>query len=566
MNAPADLPDLLRQLADLSDVRGASLEAHDLRRAAAAVDSLGPDGTARLTRLARRGRLHLHDAIVPPDTEWRIREILAEGAQEVLRRARTSLPALFRHLLDAAAIDAAEARALARLDVLTLSDLELALHDGRARSALSHAGASRLDALLPSLLEQRETMVLGRAWDLLESLLTLLAGASPPLPLFEPAGDVRRSEPFVTGIVLVAASESPARVLEAVCALLESGTFHHRGSSRAIVGFRGTEVDFRISEPVARGTVLFVATGANRHVAAVLGRNPSQDPCPSEADLYARAGLVFVPPELRDGSDEIEAAARGTLPSLVNRTDIHGDLHMHTTYSDGRDSVAAMVRECVSLGYEYLAITDHSQSAAASRTLGRDDIARQRDEIDRARQAFPQIRILHGVEVDILCDGRLDFPDRLLERFDIVLASLHERCGHDGRRLTSRCLGALRHPLVTIFTHPLNRIPGQRGPYPLDFERVFEVAAETATALEVDGAPGHLDLDGAHARLAVRAGATLAVDSDCHRARSLERQMRLGVGTARRGWVEPVHVLNARPLDEVLAFIARKRNPSPTEP
>jgi DNA polymerase (family 10) len=192
---------------------------------------------------------------------------------------------------------------------------------------------------------------------------------------------------------------------------------------------------------------------------------------------------------------------------------------------------------------------DHrsSERAAASRTLTRADLGRQRDEIARIRERYPQLEILHGVEADIMPDGRLDFPDAALEPLDIVLASLHDSAGHDAKALTRRAVQAIRHPLVTVFTHPANRIVGRRAGYPLDFDALYAAAAETGTALEVDGAPAHIDLDGEHARAAIAAGVTLTIDSDCHRARWLDRQMRFGIGTARRGWVEPRHVLNARP-------------------
>jgi DNA polymerase (family 10) len=232
---------------------------------------------------------------------------------------------------------------------------------------------------------------------------------------------------------------------------------------------------------------------------------------------------------------------------------------MHTTYSDGADALEAMVAQCCALGYEYIAITDHSERAGASRTLSRDDLARQRDEIAQARERYPQIAILHGAEVDIMPDGRLDFPDAVLEPLDLVLASLHDAAGQDGETLTRRCIRAIRHPLVTIITHPGNRVVGRRGIYPLDYDAVYAAAAETGTALEVDGAPSHLDLDGEHARAAIAAGVTLTIDSDCHRVRALDLQMQLGIGTARRGWVEPRHVLNTRPLADVRAFVAAKR-------
>jgi DNA polymerase (family 10) len=175
------------------------------------------------------------------------------------------------------------------------------------------------------------------------------------------------------------------------------------------------------------------------------------------------------------------------------------------------------------------------------------------------RSRISGIKILHGIEVDIMHDGSLDFDDPLLEGFDIVLASLHDDRGDDGARLTDRYIRAMEHPMVNIITHPANRAPGYSPGYDLDFDRLFDAAVETGTAMEVDGAPGHLDMDGAIARKAVDAGVTIAIDSDCHRAEALERQMRFGIGTARRGWIQASHVLNARSVDDVRAFVARKR-------
>lgn len=185
--------------------------------------------------------------------------------------------------------------------------------------------------------------------------------------------------------------------------------------------------------------------------------------------------------------------------------------------------------------------------------------SRQRAEIDELRARIPDVHILHGVEVDILQDGSLDFPDELLAQFDIVLASLHDHGGHDGHRLTDRYLQSIRHPLVNVITHPANRSPARSEGYDVDFDQLFAAAAATGTAMEIDGAPGHLDMDGALARRAIAAGVTLTVDSDCHRAEALGRQMRFGLGTARRGWIEPRHVLNTGGVEDVRAFVARKR-------
>jgi DNA polymerase (family 10) len=211
------------------------------------------------------------------------------------------------------------------------------------------------------------------------------------------------------------------------------------------------------------------------------------------------------------------------------------------------------------LGYEYVAITDHSPSAAASRVLTRDRVARQAEDVAAVRRRVDGITVLHGVEVDILPDGSLDFPDDLLAGLDLVLASLHDPAGQSPDELLERYIGAMRHPLVSIVTHPANRTPGRDEGYALDFDTLFAVAAETGTIVEVDGGPAHLDLDGALAAQAVAAGALLSIDSDCHDANRLARQMRFGVGTARRGGIQPAHVVNTLPVDALRAVLRRKR-------
>jgi DNA polymerase (family 10) len=400
---------------------------------------------------------------------------------------------------------------------------------------------------------------LGRAWDLLETLAATLADACPSLQSLTPAGDARRYEPLVSSLILVGSSADPPAALDLACGTSPVTDVRHRTARGATLLYGDIECDLRVAATDEYGSVLFSATGSAAHVDAVTRRRGRPAICASEADVYAHAGLPWIPPELRQGVGEIEAALAGALPALVTREDMRGDLHMHSTWSDGRDTLEDMLASCAALGYEYVAITDHSQGAAASRTVDADDLARQREEVDRLRERYPSMTVLHGIEVDILEDGRLDFSDRLLEPLDIVVASLHERFNQSGRTLTRRCVQAIRHPLVNIISHPANQLVGRREGYDLDFEALYAAAVETGTALEIDGAPGHLDLDGEHARVAIAAGVTITIDSDCHRAPALDRQMRFGVGTARRGWVEPRHVLNTRGIDEVRAFVAAKR-------
>jgi DNA polymerase (family 10) len=473
---------------------------------------------------------------------------------------RPSSSWLIRRLVDLPALATHHAALLAgQLGVLTLADLELVLDDGRLSHALPEPEFHRVRSAVDLLDLDAPRMPLGRALDLVDGLVADLSRTAALLTGLAPAGDVRRFEPVVRDLVVVMAAGDPGAAIDAISTSRAFSAVLHKGNRRVVAQYRDVEVDLRVAAPDEYGTVLFKATGARAHAAAVSARRGRPSLWPREEDVYRQAGLAWIPPELRHASGEIDAAGRAALPRLLERGDIRGDLHMHSTYSDGRDTMAEMAAACAALGYEYIAISDHSQRAAASRTLAIDDIPRQRDEIESLRGRFPCLAILHGVEVDILLDGSLDFPDHVLERFDIVLASLHESGRQDARTLTGRCLAAIRHPLVNVITHPANRLVGHSPGYALDWDAVYTAAAETGTALEVDGAPAHLDLDGEHARAAVAAGATLVLDSDCHRARALGRQMDMAVGTARRGWVEPRHVLNTRPLDEVRAFVAEKR-------
>ncbi len=545
-------------LADLAEIRGESAAASDLRRAAAAIASLGEEGAARLLSRARRDRLD-NESGIDPSLHGALRDIALGLGADAIKNARSRVPLLIRRLLELSAIDSSQALALAGLGIVTLADLEQALDSGRLAGSFGGHQGQRLSEAAATLAAEQRPITLGRAWDFIDGLLDAIAGSGAVLDAIAPSGDVRRSEPLIGAFVVVASAPDPPAAVESLCTMRGADDVLHRTARRAVLMRDGVEVDVRVAAPDEHGTVLLTTTGPRAHLAALGGRGVRPVLSRTEEQAYAVAGLPCIPPELRQGAGELEMAASRALPRLVCRGDILGDLHMHSNYSDGTDSVDAMVRQCSALGYAYIAITDHSEGAAASRTLARSQIARQRAEIDRLRARHPQMTILHGVEVDILPDGRLDFPDDVLARFDIVLASMHESARQDGRTLTRRCITAMRHPLVTIISHPANRLVGRRPGYPLDFEAIYAAAVETGTALEIDGAPSHLDLDGEHARAAVAAGVTVSIDSDCHRSRFLDRQMRFGIGTARRGWVEPRHVLNTRPLAELLAFITAKR-------
>jgi len=398
-----------------------------------------------------------------------------------------------------------------------------------------------------------------------------------PAQSVTPVGGVRRFAPDVADTALLAAfaATHQADVLERFSALPMVTSILDRNSSAVRLDTVRGALTVYVANPETAGAAMVWHTGSRRHTAALAERAARRDLVFTDGELRRRNGsaltviteeelyrlleLPLIPPELREGSGEIAAADHGRLPCLVSTGHVRGDLHMHTTWSDGRDTVESMVFAAHALGYEYVAITDHSERAWSSRRLSAADIPRQRAEIDAVRQAFSGFTILHGVEVDIMPDGSLDFDDEVLAGFDIVLASLHDQAGQSREELTARYLAAIRHPLVNVITHPANRSPAFSDGYDVDFDRMIAAAVESGTGLEIDGAPGHLDMDGALARRAAQAGVTVTIDSDCHRSDALARQMRYGVGTARRGWIEPHHVLNARSVEDVRRFVADKR-------
>ena len=511
----------------------------------------------------------LVDPAVPfegdPQLRQRLRHMYEAGAWVLLESAIADLPADLRWLFESGAVTVPQLAAIYRhTGATSAAELGAAVAARALRkiAGLDDAIEAAVGAALPSLRQAIPRIPLGRATGLVSPLLEQLR-ARPDVQWAMPAGSLRRGQDSVGDLEVVAASEQPAAAIDELTRS-PAGRVLHASERRLYLLLDRVQLAVRFPRPSEAGAALLRLTGSLEHLRRLerIARDRNVDlfaPAATEDEVYARLGLPFIPPEIRNGDDEVRAAREGGLPHLVARGDIRGDLHMHTSWSDGRDSVEMMVSACQELGYEYMAITDHSPRAMASRTLTTDGIARQAEEIAGLRERYPDVQILHGCEVDILPDGRLDFSDRILQRFDIVLASLHDDAGHGPQDLERRYLAAMKHPLVSVITHPTNRlIPHRRG-YDLDYDRIFEAAAESGTAVEVDGAPAHLDLDGALARRAIASGATIVIDSDCHRADALDRQMDLGVMTARRGWVQASDVLNTRPLDAVRAFFARKR-------
>ena len=542
-------------------MRGDAAEAAMLEKGVALVNTLGIKSDLDLGPIV--------DPAVPfegdPLLHQRLSHMYDAGAWVLMESALADLPADLRWLFESGAVTLPQLAAIHEATGATAaSDIRVAIDDGSLRRVpgLDDATEKAIVEALPALRATAPRTALGRAITIADPILARLR-ETPGIDWAMPAGSLRRAEETVGDIDIVASAPDPSAAIEELSRHQDAGRVLHRSERRIYFLLDRAQLGVRFPDPVQAGSTLWRLTGSVAHVAAIgrLAKQRGVDllTAATEEELYARVDLPFIPAEIREGEDEIAAAREGRLPLLISRAHIRGDLHMHTSFSDGRDTVEAMITECHRLGYEYMAITDHSQNAGTSRTLTADGIAQQADEIAAMRERFPSMAIFHGCEVDIMPDGRLDFPDRILEKFDIVLASLHDSAGHDPDRLEKRYVAAMKHPLVTLITHPTNRLLPHRRGYRLDWDRMFAMAIETKTFMEVDGAPGHLDMDGALARRAIAAGVTVMIDSDSHRAEMLGRQMDLGVATARRGWVEPKHVVNTRPAAEVRALIKSKR-------
>jgi DNA polymerase (family 10) len=562
----------LEQLASLATMRG------DIAEAALWARAIDLVRTNNIESDADAGPLFENPAAdSDPEVLRRLRQMYEAGGWVLVESAIADLPADLRWLFESGAVTIEQLAEIHRTFGLTsAADIADAVREHKLRTlpGFNPELEAAIAAALPTLRSRIPRIPLGRAVTVAELLLEPLR-AVPGVAWALPVGSLRRGQDMVGDIEILAPTDQPGAAIDAVLALHTSTHILHRSERRLYVLADRVQIGVRLPPPENAGADLLHLTGSRAHFEALqahaaargltLTARGLQDgdgtlvPAAAEADIYAALGLPLIPPEIRDGDDEIVLASRGALPTLVSRADIRGDLHMHSLWSDGRDPIEAMVEECRALGYEYMAITDHSPHSAASRNLTQDGIKKQAEEIERLREQHPGVTILHGCEVDILPDGRLDFPDKVLQTLDIVLASLHESAGHGPDQLMKRYASAMHHPLVTLITHPTNRLVPTRPGYDLDYDRLFEMAAETGTIVEIDGAPSHLDLPGALARRAVAAGAMVAIDSDCHRSEMLGRQMDLGIVTARRGWVEPRHVLNTRSVADVRATIAAKR-------
>ena len=383
------------------------------------------------------------------------------------------------------------------------------------------------------------------------------------------AGSLRRMLETIGDLDLLAASAQPEKVIDEFVSLpTVKSVLAHGPTKGTIVTEDNLQVDLRVVKPDEYGAALQYFTGSKPHniklrtLAEAMGLKVNEYGVfrvsdgkriagETEESMYEALGLRWMPPELREDRGEIEASRERRLPSLVQLSDLKGDLHVHTNWSDGADPPEEVVKAAKQRGYQYIVLSDHSVSMGFVHGLTLERINEQRALIAELNRKYPGIRVLHGIEVNIRADGSLDYSDDVLERFDIVTASVHSGMGMARDRMTQRIIGAIGNSHVDILGHPTGRIIGRRDPYEVDLDAVFKVAAKTDTAMEINAQPDRLDLKDTDARLAKERGVMLAINSDAHAVRQLG-VVAYGIATAKRGWIEPKDVLNALPLNQLL--------------
>lgn len=553
------LADIFQRIADILEIEGESpFKVNAYRKASRIVSELQDD----IENLWQEQRLHelpgIGDALVK-----KIDEFFTTGTMKKYEELNTHIPS---ELLDLLGIQNLGPKTIGlaykKLDVKNIDDLLRVIEDG-SFAELPGMGAKKIENIKKGI--ERFQTAKGRisiadALPLVDTLIDELKNLKA-VEQISVAGSARRMRETIGDIDILIATRKSRRVIEHFVKLPTVERVLGSGDTKGSVIIQNDlQVDLRAVEPDSFGAALQYFTGSKAHNVKLRGLARKQDlrineygifrdddkiGGKTEQEIYRQLGLDWIPPELREDRGEIEAAADNSLPQLLELKDIQGDLHVHSTWSDGHASVEQMAQSARERGYRFIAICDHSRSVHYANGLDENRLLQQLDEIDSLNEQLSDFRILKGSEVDILADGSLDFEDQLLEQLDIVVASIHTGFKQN---VTARILKAMENPYVNIIAHPTGRLISRREGYDVDLNQLFAKASKTGTALEINAFPDRLDLNDINCRRAAEAGAKLVINTDSHRPEHLS-YMKFGVGTARRGWLRKQDIINTKILE-----------------
>ena len=569
----ADVAAMLNRVADLLEIKGENFfKIRAYREAVRQLDNL----TTEVEDLIKDGRLKDIPGIGEA-MEKKIVEFVTTGQLEFLTRLENEVPPALLELTRVPGLGPRTAKDIYdALGILSLDALEAA---AQAHRLLLVRGikAKTEENILKGIAMLKRTegrRFFPEGWILADSLLTTLR-SMPGVVRAEIAGSLRRARETLSDLDLLVAATDPDAICGEFAHLPQVNEVVVQGSTKTSIRVRsGMEVDLRAVKPESFGAAWQYFTGSQAHNVQLRGRaerigklkineygvfreDGTRIGGETEEEVYAAVGCAWIPPELREGRDEIELAAQGPLPQLVQQRDLRGDLHTHSNWSDGRNEIAVMARAARERGYSYLVMTDHTQSLLIAQGLTPQRFVERAAEIASVNASAGAARVLNGAEVDILPDGSLDLPDECLAELDVVVASVHTALDQPKDLITQRVLAALRSPHVDVLAHPTSRRLDRRGETSLDIDVVIAEAAKTGTAMEINSSPWRLDLNDTWARKARDAGVILAIDTDAHYPAEFD-SVRYGCAIGRRAGLTPDRVLNTGNADAVLAHCRAK--------
>lgn len=573
-----DIARILDEMGTYLEIRGDNqFRTNAYRNAARTIQQLNDD----LDDLIRKGQL----AVVPGIGDT-LREVITTlvktGSHPAYDQLREQFPATLFELLRVPGLGAKKVKALFDAGISTLEQLKLACEAGTV-AKMRGFGAKTQEKVLQGLAfisEIGNRVRLDQAYPLGQALLQNLRQL-PGVIRAELCGSLRRRRETAKDIDILISSDHPAPIMAAFVKMPQVIQVTSQGETKSsviaayMVGAQRIvlNADLRIVADAQFPFALHYFTGSKEHNILMRRRANARGlelseyglvgpgvsiPAASEADIFAALGLDYIPPELREGTGEIEAAEQHTLPQLVELSDIRGVFHNHTTASDGTATLEEMAQAAARLGLEYLGIGDHSQSLTVANGLSPQRVREQQAQIDALNARGLGAHLFKGIECDILPDGRLDYDDELLASFDYVVASVHSHFQQSAEEMTARIIRALKHPAVTMLGHATGRLLLRRDGYRVDLDAVIRTAAEHGKMIEINAQPDRLDLDWVHVKKAKALGVMLVINPDAHSVDGLTLT-RFGVDVARRGWLEPQNVFNTRPLAEVMAELARRK-------
>ena len=563
-----EIAKIFREIADHLDMGDVPFRPYAYRKAADVIESNKED----VGQVYERGGLKELEAMpgVGKNIALKIEEYIKRGSIRYHERLKKKTPVEIEELIRIEGVGPKTVKTLFRaLNIRTVKELEKAAKEGKI-AELEGFGEKSQDEILRGIEFLKKTegrVLLGRAIPRAEEVLSFLKDA-PEVRRVDAAGSLRRMKETIGDVDLLAASDDPEKVMERFVAMEGVEKVWGKGKTKASVRMKeGFNIDLRVVPIESYGSALQYFTGSKEHNIALrrvaiekgmkvneygIFRGRERVAGRTEEEVYSALGMQFIPPEMREDTGEITLALAGRLPELIGYGEIKGDLHCHSSWSGGENTIEEMARKAIELGYSYIGIADHTKYLRIKNGIDEKDLAKQRKEIDKINLKFTDFKILQGCEANILKDGSIDIDDKALEKLDFVIAGVHSHFKMDKREMTDRIIKAMENHHVDVISHPTGRIIGRRGEHEIDLDKVIDVAKRTGTVLEINSFPERLDLSDLNIRKLVGVGVKMIINTDAHRREQMDL-MRLGVAQARRGWAKKGDLINSGNLKKLLS-------------